>query len=328
MVLGAIMTWLPVEDPLIALLQGLVGACGISLMYNLLRVCLFLHSERRSPTGGASEQPKDEITSIGHLSSGIQFVLIMGLLSLVGPRVSSLIVLEFCLRVFLASLLFGQGNIREVTQQLLIQCQFSLGCALTCSLHFLHAGAPHRFLSLLLAGALSWFLSSLGRRLWAHVGHFYPQHCSQQECGICLTLVSSGAALLPTLRRWVVMTFTVGIVAATATMNQHFLRTAGDLRFWTPMTLCYILLLVRILEDQQSNPAREVMLWSAGLRVGGLFVLLMMVGGLADLLQVLLFLLGEGVCLLPSLGLLQRKAPLVSQSDREDGRNNYSQTTQ
>ncbi|XP_063072433.1 transmembrane protein 82-like [Engraulis encrasicolus] len=309
MVVSTIMTWLPLEDPLAAVLQGVVGACGVSLVYNLLRVCLFIHTTKQSPADGASEKQKDDTTSsIGHLSNGIQFALLVGLLSMVGPRLSCLIVLEFCLRVFLALLLFGQGSAREVTQQLLVQCQFSLGCSLTCTLHFLHAGAPHRCLSLLLAAALSYFLSSLARRLQSHVGQLFPQHCTQRECGVCLTLVSSGAALLPTLRRWVVMVFGVGIIAAVATMMEHFLLGADDLRFWTPMTVCYILLLLRMLEDQKSSPRGEVLLRSAGLRVGALFFLMMMVGGYTDMAQVVFFLLGEGVCLLPSLGLLHRKA--------------------
>ncbi|KAG7244566.1 hypothetical protein INR49_029585 [Caranx melampygus] len=42
---------------------------------------------------------------------------------------------------------------------LLIQCQFSLGCCLTCTLAFLHQGALHSSLSLFLAAALSWALA-------------------------------------------------------------------------------------------------------------------------------------------------------------------------
>ncbi|XP_012688273.2 transmembrane protein 82-like [Clupea harengus] len=311
-----VMAWLPMEDnPLVSILKGLIGACGISLMCNLLRVCLFVDYTRRTPAGGTSEKPNDDARSMSRLSSGIQFVFLTGVLSLVGSRVSALIVLEFSLRAFLASLLFGQENRPEVTQQFLIQCQFSLGCALTCSLQFLHGGATHRWLSLLLAGGLSWFLSSQGWRLWAHVGRFYPQHCSQRDCGVCLILVSSGDALLPTLRRAVVMTFTVGIVAATAVMNQHFLLGAEDLKFWTPMTVSYILVLLRLLEDEKSRPGGQVMLQSAGLRAGALVVLLVMVGSWADVMQVLLFFLGESLCLLPSLSLLRSTAPLEGHKD-------------
>lgn len=140
-----------------------------------------------------------------------------------------------------------QGSVQEVTTQFLIQSQFSLGCALTCTLQFLHAGAPHRWLSLLLAAGLSWFLSGQARRLWAHVDQFYPRHYSRRDCGACLVLISSRDVLLPKLRRAVVMTFTMATVAATAVVFQHFLLGAEDLRFWTPMTLCYVLLLLRVL---------------------------------------------------------------------------------
>lgn len=313
---GAVMEWLPLEDnPVISILQGVVGACGVTLMCNLLRVSLFVLYTRHTPAGGASEIPDDKTRSIGHLSSGIQFILLAGVLSLVGPRVSSLMVLEFCLRAFLASLISGQGGLHEVTTQFLIQSQFSLGCALTCTLQFLHAGAPHRWLSLLLAAGLSWFLSRQAQRLWAHVGQLYPRHYTRRDCGVCLVLISSREALLPKLRRGVVMTFTMATVAATAVVFQHFLLGAEDLRFWIPMTLCYVLLLLRVLEDQQNSPGGEVLLRSAALRVGALFVWLLMVGNLTDVLQVLFCFLGEAVCLLPSLGLLRSSAAWGNDKD-------------
>ncbi|KAG5275086.1 hypothetical protein AALO_G00143410 [Alosa alosa] len=316
MTFGAVMVWLPMEDnPVVSILQGVVGACGTTLMCNLLRVSLFVRCTRYTPADGTSERPNGETKSIGRLSSGIQFILLTGVLSLVGPRVSSLIVLEFCLRAVLASLIFGQGTLHEVTKQFLIQCQFSLGCALTCTLQYLHGGAPHRGLSLLLAAGLCWFLARQGERLWAHVGLLYPRHYSQRDCGVCLTLVSSRDALLPMLRRSVVMIFTLASVAATAVVSQHFLLGAEDLRFWTPMTLCYILLLLRVLEDQQSSPGGQAMLRSAGLRVVTLFVWLLMVGNFTDVLQVLFCFLGESVCLLPSLGLLRSTVPPEDDKD-------------
>ena len=79
-------------------------------------------------------------------------------------------------------------------------------------------------------------------------------------------------------------------------------------------------------EDEKSRPGGQVMLQSAGLRAGALVVLLVMVGSWADVMQVLLFFLGESLCLLPSLSLLRSTAPLVSESACVDGSHVSSQT--
>lgn len=126
----------------------------------------------------------------------------------------------------------------------MVQCQFSLGCALSCSLHFLHEGAPQRLLSLLLAAGLSWLLASKSSRLWRHVKALYPLHSSQRYCGVCIALLTSGRNLLPVLTRALVLTFAVAAVAAVSTINRHFLSATEALRFWTPLTICYTLLVV------------------------------------------------------------------------------------
>lgn len=127
---------------------------------------------------------------------------------------------------------------------LFIQCQFSLSCSLTVTLDFLHQGAPHSVFSLLLAAALSWALATISRSLWRHVATFYPLHSNKHYCGQCISLLTSGHGLLATLERAVVLVFAVGTVASTATVYDHFLSHKDALKFWTPLTLCYALLVV------------------------------------------------------------------------------------
>lgn len=129
-------------------------------------------------------------------------------------------------------------------QSHLVQCQFSLGCALGCGLRFLQEGALHRTLGLLMAAGLSWLLAGLSERLWQHAAALYPLHSSQRYCGLCMTLLASGHALLPHLCRAVVAAFGVAAAAATSTVNHHFLSAAEAFRFWTLMTICYTMLLV------------------------------------------------------------------------------------
>lgn len=136
-----------------------------------------------------------------------------------------------------------QGS-KTFVQQLLIQSQFSLGCALTCSLHFLHEGASQRWLCLLVAAGLSWFLARRATLLLHHVVSLYKLHSSQRYCAICIGLLAWGRRLQPCLCRTMIITFSVAVVAAVSVINQHFLSATEALRFWTPLTICYTLLVV------------------------------------------------------------------------------------
>lgn len=133
---------------------------------------------------------------------------------------------------------------RKYVQQLLVQSQFSLGCALSCSLHFLHEGAAHGWLCLILAAALSWFLARQATLLLRHAMALFQLHSSQRYCGICISLLTSGHCLLPLLCRILTITFFVAVVAAVSIINKHFLSATEALRFWTPLTICYTLLIV------------------------------------------------------------------------------------
>lgn len=145
---------------------------------------------------------------------------------------------------FTRQLFFPPQESRKYVQQLLVQSQFSLGCALSCSLHFLHEGAAHGWLCLILAAALSWFLARQATLLLRHAMALFQLHSSQRYCGICIGLLTSGHCLLPLLCRILTITFLVAVVAAVSIINKHFLSATEALRFWTPLTICYTLLIV------------------------------------------------------------------------------------
>lgn len=127
---------------------------------------------------------------------------------------------------------------------LLIQSQFSLGCSLTCTLAFLHQGAPHSSFSLFLAAGLSWALASYSSSVWTHVARLYPLHSTQHYCGKCISLLTSGHTILASLQKLVILTFAVASLAATSTVYEHFLSHKDAIKFWTPLTLCYAMVVV------------------------------------------------------------------------------------
>lgn len=130
------------------------------------------------------------------------------------------------------------------TLQLYLLSQFALGCGLTCGLSFLQEGAPHRTLSLLLSLALAALLGTGARRLCRHVCRLYTLHSSQRYCGVCLGLLAGAHRLPGLLGRALAVAFTVGDLAAVALINQDFLSTSEAVRFWTPLTICYTLLVI------------------------------------------------------------------------------------
>ncbi|KAM3618240.1 uncharacterized protein V6R79_017823 [Siganus canaliculatus] len=304
-------------NPVDCLLQGLVGACGISVLCSLLRVHLFLEESwsDKNDEDKSSQKTQSRRTKTG-LSGLIHFFIITGILAVVGSRVSSLVVLEFCLRAVSGWVTAGPETERFL-QQLLVQSQFSLGCALSSSLYFLHEGASQRWLCLLLAAALSWFLARQATMLLHHVMALYKLHSSQRYCGICIGLLSSGRRLLPMLCRAMIITFIVAVVAAVSIINKHFLSATEALRFWTPLTICYTLLVVYMQEEQHRMPSSQVVLNTVMVRLGGLTVLMLTVGRWADVLHILMCFLGEASCLIPTMDLLDAAAT-QEQEDYED----------
>uniref|UniRef100_A0A665T5A6 Transmembrane protein 82 n=1 Tax=Echeneis naucrates TaxID=173247 RepID=A0A665T5A6_ECHNA len=272
--------------------KGLVGACGISVLCSLTRVYHFNQTWNWKTT--------------------VQFWSLTLLLSAVGSRASSLIVLEFSLRAVSAWLSDADSRGLDL---LLIQCQFSLGCCLTCTLDFLHQGAPHSSFSLFLAAALSWALASVGHGLWIHVARLYPLHSTERCCGKCITLLTSGHTILASLQRAVVLVFALATVASTAMVYDHFLCQKDALKLWIPLILCYTMLVVYIQEDQNQQTSSETLMRIVVVRLGALLVLMLTVGNWSDVLHILFTFLGEAVCLLPTQDLLRTKqqSPVTKQ---------------
>uniref|UniRef100_A0A3Q1EUC8 Transmembrane protein 82 n=1 Tax=Acanthochromis polyacanthus TaxID=80966 RepID=A0A3Q1EUC8_9TELE len=273
--------WLTLDiNPLDGLLQGLVGACGISVLCSLLRVHLFKKS------------------------------IILTYLWLLNKLI--VICFDTSSPLFICSIISQES--KKFLQQLLVQSQFSLGCALTCSLCFLHEGSSQRWLCLLLAAALSWFLARQATSLLHHVMALYKLHSSQRYCGICISLLTSGSSVLPMLCRAMIITFSVAGLAAVSIINRHFLSATEALRFWTPLTICYTLLVVYMQEEQHRLPSSQAVLNAVMVRLGGLMVLMLTVGRWADVLHILMCFLGEASCLIPAKDLLDAAASQVSES--------------
>lgn len=137
-----------------------------------------------------------------------------------------------------------QGSADKERLQLFLVCQFSLGCGLTGGLSFLQEGAPHRTLNLLLSLGLAALLSLGARRFRRHVCSLYELHTSQRYCGVCLGLLAGQHGLPRLLGRTLAVAFAVSDLAAVALINQDFLSTSEAVRFWTPLTICYTLLVI------------------------------------------------------------------------------------
>ncbi|XP_045931778.1 transmembrane protein 82-like isoform X1 [Micropterus dolomieu] len=296
--------WTPFDsNPIDFFFQGLVGACGISVLCNLMRVYHFIETCSDSESETESKQRSKPGNPLrASWKTALQFWLLTVLLSLVGSRVSSLIVLEFSLRAVAAWTSTGLDANGRGLDRLLVQCQFSLGCGLTCTLFFLHQGAPYSSLSLFLAAALSWALASLSHSLWTHVARLYPLHSTEHYCGKCITLLTSGHTILASVQRVVVLAFALTTVASTIMVYDHFLSQNDALKFWTPLTLCYAILVVYI-QGSESAHGHTGPVAHCSSATGSL--LMLTVGNWSDVLHILISFLGEAVCLLPSLDLLQ-----------------------
>ncbi|XP_010873727.1 transmembrane protein 82 isoform X4 [Esox lucius] len=202
--------WLTLDaNPLDSLLQGFVGACGIIVFCNLIRVHLFLKTESSNNNDSSKEMLK---TPGRHgyarlLSECLHFLFLTVILAVVGSRAASLVVLEFSLRAVSA---------------------------------------------------------------WVTAG---PE--------------------------------SVATVAAISTINEHFLSATEALRFWTPLTICYTLLVVYMQEEQHCHPGGQAVINTVMMRLGALMVLMLTVGRWSDVVHIFLCFLGEAGCLIPSRDLLE-----------------------
>ncbi|XP_034442000.1 transmembrane protein 82-like isoform X2 [Hippoglossus hippoglossus] len=282
--------WMPFDSntPTDCFLQGLVGACAISVLCSLMRVYYFLQTCSDSETESKQRSSSPVNPLRGNWRTALQFWSLTLVLSLDAH---------------------GRG-----LYLLLLQCQFSLGCCFTCALVFLHQGAPHSSLNLFLAAAISWALASVSHSLWSHVARHYPLHSTEPYCGKCITLLTSGHTILTSLQRAVVLAFAFATVASFATVYDHFLSQKDALKFWTPLTLCYTMLVIYIQADQNRQTGAQALWHTAVLRLGALLVLMLTVGDWSDVLHILISFLGEAACLLPSQDLLQA----VSREEEEE----------
>ncbi|XP_053098420.1 transmembrane protein 82-like isoform X2 [Pangasianodon hypophthalmus] len=238
------------------------------------------------------------------LFSALHFCLLTLLISALRLRVAALLVLEFTLRA-LIPLLTAAGQ-SVPSHQALLQCQFSLGCALSCTLCFLHEGAHHRSLALSLCVCLALLLARLSRRALTHTLHFYHTHSSSSPvCTVCVSLSALQPSIGPFLRRAVAVAFTLGVVTSLHAVNQHYITETEGAGLWMPLVLCYTLLLLYIQRERHTHTrthtrglsGAESPLHSAALRLAAMLVLLLSAGFWVDVLHLGLVLLGELLCL-------------------------------
>ncbi|XP_024605604.1 transmembrane protein 82 isoform X2 [Neophocaena asiaeorientalis asiaeorientalis] len=247
-----------------ALLQGLVGACGVSVLNNLLKVYFFVGCTNDPERRLEKERLRAQWASLEtvHLA-GLALIL-----TVVQVRVAALVVLEFSLR------------------------------AVSMLLSLDKEGAPHRTLNLLLGLGLAALLRSGTRRLRRHVCQLYELHSSQRYCGVCLGLLAGACSLPRLLGRALAVTFAVGNLAAVTLLNRDFLTTSEAVRFWMPLTICYTLLVIYMQEERQQHPSLQSQVQTVLVRMCGLFLLLLTVGRWLDLVGIFTSLLGEFWCLL------------------------------
>ncbi|XP_036113249.1 transmembrane protein 82 [Molossus molossus] len=276
-----------------SILKGLTGACGVFVLNSLLKVYFFVGCANNPERRLEKERLRARWASLEtvHLA-GLALIL-----AVVGTRVASLVVLEFSLRAISTLLSLGKGSRSTERLQLYLLSQYSLGCGLSCGLSFLQEGAPHRTLNLLLGLGLAALLSRAAQRLRRHVCRLYELHSSQRCCGVCLGLLTGAQGLPSLLGRALVAAFAVGDLAAVALINRDFLSTSEAVGFWTPLTICYTLLVIYMQEEQRQHTGLQSQVQTVLVRMGGLFVLLLTVGRWLDLLGVFISLLGELWCL-------------------------------
>ncbi|XP_036598403.1 transmembrane protein 82 [Trichosurus vulpecula] len=290
-----------------SLLQGLIGACGVSVLGSLMKIYFFIYCVNDPKR----KKEKEYLLSQWVLLEPLNLVGLTAFLTVVGVRVAALVVLEFSLRAVSMLLTLNKGPVVPEFLRLFLLCQYSLGCGLTCGLSFLLEGAPHQTLNLLLSLGLAGLLASGAQRLYRHVCRLYELHSREQYCGACLTLLAKWHDLPALLGRALRVAFLVGDVAAVALINRDFLTTSEAVRFWTPLTICYTLLVIYMQEEQRQHPSTQSQYQTVFVRMGGLFILLLTVGRWLDLMGVVISLFGELWCLASSrvlLDLCQKQA--------------------
>ncbi|XP_051895442.1 transmembrane protein 82 isoform X2 [Pristis pectinata] len=274
-------------SPIDSLLQGAIAACAVSILNHLLRIHLHIQClndpTRVDITAAKFHTPRQILHSL-HLC------ILTALFSSVGSRVASLVVLEFSLRT---------------VSVLLSNNRFSLGCGMTASLSFLNEGAPHSTLSLVLSTALTGLIMCYVWKLSKHISLMYELHSKEQYCGVCILLLTTWHDIPKLLCNALKVAFIVADVAAIFLINRDFITTSEAIRFWTPLTICYTLLVIYMQEEQKQNPGEQTTYQTVAVRMGGLLILTLTVGRWIDVVHVLLSLFGEMWCLIRAGAMLE-----------------------
>ncbi|KAK9391942.1 transmembrane protein 82 [Crotalus adamanteus] len=281
-----------------SLLQGLVGACAVCILGSLMRIYLYI----RCLNDPDRQKEKEALRHHRPFLDWLHLVVLTAIFTLVGHRVAALIVLEFSLRAVSTILSLNKG---ALSSQLYLLCQYSLGCGISCSLGYLQEGAPRRTWNLLLAVGLALLLTHYVWRLAWHVSTMYELHCKERYCGVCLFLLTTWHGIPRMLCHALRVTFVVADLAAVALINRDFLSTSEAIRFWTPLTICYTLLVIYMQEEQHQNPTQSMAFQTVFVRMGGLLVLLMTVGQWRDIVNILISLAGEIWCLTQTRSMLE-----------------------
>uniref|UniRef100_A0A7M4FJ13 Transmembrane protein 82 n=1 Tax=Crocodylus porosus TaxID=8502 RepID=A0A7M4FJ13_CROPO len=276
-----------------SILQGLVGACAVSILCSLVKIYLYIQC-LNDPD---KQREKETIRSQWPLLDHLHLVLLTGIFTVVGHRVAALVVLEFSLRAVSMLLSLHKVSSGSAYSQLFLLCQYSLGCGISCSLSYLLAGAPHRTWNLVLSVGLAGLIASYVRKAARHVCVMYELHSKERYCGVCISLLASWHGIPLLLCNALKVTFVVADLAAVALINTDFLTTSEAIRFWTPLTICYTLLVIYMQEEQRQNPSEQAAYQTVFVRMGGLLILLMTVGRWMDILNVFVSLVGEMWCL-------------------------------
>uniref|UniRef100_H2ZSS6 Transmembrane protein 82 n=1 Tax=Latimeria chalumnae TaxID=7897 RepID=H2ZSS6_LATCH len=293
-------SWLPsplswvfwVTDPVDCFLQGLIGACAVSVLCSLIRIHLFVLCSNNPD----KEREKNQLRSQRQFLELFHFFLLSGIFAIVGARVASLVVLEFSLRAVSMLLSQNKGG-AGVSTKLFLLCQYSLGCGMTTGLSYLYEGASHRTLCLVIGAGLAGLIMWYTLKLVHHILTMYELHSKQRYCGICIFLLTTWHSIPKLLCNMLKVTFGIADFAAIYLINKDFLSTSEAIRFWTPLTICYTLLVIYMQEEQQQSPTEQMVYQTVFVRMGGLLILTLTVGNWMDVFHIIVSLVGEGWCL-------------------------------
>ncbi|XP_067826634.1 transmembrane protein 82 [Heptranchias perlo] len=280
------------SNPIDSLLQGVIAACAISILNHLLRIHLHIQC-LNDPVRLEVEAAK--LRSQRPIVDSLHLCILTILFSVVGSRVSSLVVLEFSLRTISTLLSNNHG---ASNYQIFLLCQFSLGCGMTACLSYLNEGAPHSTLSLVLSTGLAGLIMRYVWKLAKHVSVMYALHSKERYCGMCIFLLTTWHRIPKLLCNALKIVFIVADVAAILLINRDFITASEAIRFWTPLTICYTLLVIYMQEEQKQNASEQSTYQTVGVRMGGLLILTLTVGKWMDVIHVLLSLVGEICCLI------------------------------